>query len=241
MCGRYTLSAPGEVVAELFGLPDVPTLAPRFNVAPTQESLVVRAAPGGGRHADLLRWGLVPAWADDPAIGNRMINARSEGVAEKPAFRSSFKSKRCLVAADGFFEWQKLPGGKKQPWHIRLASGEPFAIAGLWARWTKGDEPLETFTILTTAPNEVAGAIHDRMPVILARNEYDRWLDPEVSDPEALQALLDAYPAAEMVAHPVSTRVGSPSQDDPGLVEPIGPAGGTATAPALPSAQGSLF
>jgi len=152
MCGRYTLTTPGETVAELVELDEAPRLAPRYNIAPTQESAVVRLA-AGRRSLLSLRWGLVPYWAAEPGIGNRMINARSETAAEKPAFRSSMRRRRCLVPADGFFEWRRTAAGK-QPYLIRLAGGGPFTFAGLWDRWVPHDgEPIESFTILTTRPD----------------------------------------------------------------------------------------
>jgi putative SOS response-associated peptidase YedK len=226
MCGRYTLTTPGEIIAEIFDLSAPPELPARYNVAPTQEVAAVRVEePGGERRLVLLRWGLVPHWADDPAIGNRMINARAESAAEKPAFRTSFKKKRCLVPADGFYEWQKVEGGKKQPWYFRLGSGEPFAFAGLWASWHKGGgDPIESCTLLTTEANDLVRKVHPRMPVILAPEHYDLWLDPAVDDRERLEAVLGTFDPARMIAVPVSTRVNSPANDDPSVIEPQGEA-----------------
>ena len=238
MCGRYTLTAPGDVLAELFGLDEWPEVEARYNVAPTQEVAAVRVdEPGGGRRFVTLKWGLIPPWADDPAIGNKMINARSESVAEKPAFRSSFKRKRCLVLADGFYEWQKVEGGKKQPWYFRLESGEPFAFAGLWSSWNKGSGqsdrgPIESCTILTTDANPLVRKVHPRMPVILDPEEYDVWLDPAIEDRERLEAALDPLDVEKMIAYPVSTRVNSPANDEPSVIEPQGEAERAAPEPA---------
>lgn len=217
MCGRYILTVSGEVLARLFGLDEVPELVPRYNIAPTQRVPVVRAV-GGRRRLDSLRWGLVPHWAAEPSVGHRLVNARAETAATKPSFRSAFRSRRCLVPANGFYEWQATPSGK-QPWLIRLSGGRPFAMAGLWERWSGGDGDLETFTILTTSPNEVVAPLHGRMPVILPPEAWERWLDPEYRAPEALQALLGPFPAAEMEAHPVSRLVNDPANDSPACLE----------------------
>ena len=224
MCGRYTLKTPPAELAELFGLGDPPALAPRYNIAPTQPVPAVRSSAGDGREWALLRWGLVPGWADDPSVGNRMINARAETVAAKAAFRNALKNRRCLVAADGFYEW-KREGRQKQPFHIRLRGGGPFAFAGLWERWTKGGEPLESCTFLTTGPNELMQPLHDRMPVIIAPEDFDLWLDPAVRDAEALAHLLRPFPAERMEAFPVSKHVNSPTRDDPACAAPLPPAG----------------
>ena len=221
MCGRYTLSSPSDLLADLFELESAPELSARYNIAPTQEAPVVRVGEGNSRTLELLRWGLVPFWAKDPTIGNRMINARSETVAEKPAYRASFEKRRCLVIADGFYEWQRT-GGPKQPWLFRLQSGQPFALAGLWDRWDKGEGgPLETFTILTTEPNELLAPVHNRMPVVLAPEEMTTWLDPGIQDPAELIPLLDAFPAGEMEGYPVSTFVNSPGNDSPRCIAPL--------------------
>ncbi|MCB1033456.1 MAG: SOS response-associated peptidase [Acidobacteria bacterium] len=222
MCGRYTLHTPGETVAEIFDVTESVELAPRYNIAPTQEVAVVGLSHQGNRSLGFMRWGLIPSWAKDPSIGNRLINARSESAAEKPAFRSSFKKRRCLVPADGFYEWKKVGDGK-QPHYLRMKTGAPFAIAGLWARWHGGEgDPVQSCTLLTTTPNEVAGAIHDRMPVILPAAAYSSWLDPE-TPPEALQELLVPYPAEEMEAYPVHPMVGNPRNDTPKCIEPLPP------------------
>ncbi|HLX08653.1 MAG TPA: SOS response-associated peptidase [Thermoanaerobaculia bacterium] len=224
MCGRYTLTSPGEVVAEVFELVDVPPVPPRYNLAPTQEAAVVRVvAPGAARALAMLRWGLIPAWAKDPAIGNRMINARAETAAEKPAFRDSFRRQRCLVAADGFYEWRKLDAKTKQPYLIRRQDRRPFAFAGLWAAWRgpAADRPVETFTILTTSPNELMRPLHDRMPVILDRRDFTAWLDPAARDAAALQALLAPAPAGGWEAVPVSRAVNNPVHDEPDCIEPL--------------------
>ncbi len=219
MCGRYTLSTPGELVAELCGLEVAPRLEPRYNIAPTQEAAVVRRL-GGRRRLDLLRWGLVPYWARDPGIGNRLINARSESAADKPSFRDSFKRRRCLVPADGFFEWRKSSAGK-QPYLVRLRDGAPFAFAGLWDRWVPHDgEPVESFTILTTAPNPLVAELHDRMPVILPPAGFESWLAGETPQ-RRLAQLLTAYPAGEMESYPVSDVVNRPANDTPRCVEPL--------------------
>jgi putative SOS response-associated peptidase YedK len=215
------MATPGQVIAEVFGLDDVPELSPRFNIAPTQAVAAVRARAGGGRELVALTWGLIPSWSKDRAIGSRMINARAETVGEKPAFRAALRARRCLILADGFYEWQKL-GARKQPHHIRMRDGRPFAFAGLWERWTPPDgDPVESCTIITTVPNEIVAPIHDRMPVILAPAELDLWLDPGVRDPAVAAGLLRPHPAGDMVAYPVSLRVNSPGADDPSCVVPL--------------------
>ena len=219
MCGRYTLTAPAEVLTEIFDVRESVELAPRYNVAPTQDVAVVGLNHEGDRTLGTMRWGLIPSWAKDPSIGNRLINARSETAAEKPAFRSSFQKRRCLVLADGFYEWKKVPGGK-QPYYIQLHGHRPFAFAGLWSRWHKGEgEPIVSCTLLTTTPNEVTAEVHDRMPVILPAEAYAAWLSPDTPT-EELQALCKPYPASEMETYPVSKLVNSPKNDLPQCLDP---------------------
>lgn len=220
MCGRFTLAVPAEQVAAQFQLPTAPELAPRYNIAPTQQIAVVRAGDAD-RTLSMMRWGLVPSWAKELSIGARMINARAETAAEKPAFRSAMKQRRCLIPADGFYEWQAQPGGK-QPFHIRMADGRPFAFAGLWEQWrTPEGQWLETCTILTTSANELMRQLHDRMPVIIPPEQYALWLDPALHDTEPLQELLTPYPAEEMTARPVSKAVNKVGNDDPSLLAPV--------------------
>ncbi|MFN7941212.1 MAG: SOS response-associated peptidase [Thermoanaerobaculia bacterium] len=222
MCGRYVLSTPGDALAELFRLDPTPDLPARYNIAPSQEvAVVVERAPGAARELARMRWGLVPRWAKEEAIGERMINARAETAAEKPSFRDSVKRRRCLILADGFYEWQKVAGGK-QPWWIGLEGRRPFAFAGLWASWKRpeGGE-LESCAILTTAANDFVRPIHDRMPVILAREAHSTWLDPRPTEGAALAPLLVPYPAATMRAFPVSKRVNNPSYDAPDCLAPL--------------------
>jgi putative SOS response-associated peptidase YedK len=222
MCGRFTLIAPGESVAELFQLPEVPPLQPRFNIAPTQPVAAVRVSPKSGlRELTHFHWGLIPRWAKDPAIGSRMINARSETAAEKPSFRTAFKYRRCLVPADGFYEWQKL-NGRKQPVRIQIQDGGVFAIAGLWEHWIGNDgSEIESCTLLTTEPNETLRPIHNRMPVILPPEDFDLWLDPAVQKADQIQSLLHPYDAGSMNHYPVSTHVNNPRNDDPLCIEPL--------------------
>lgn len=208
-------------VAKAFDLPDVPELFPRYNIAPTQGVPIVRLGEDERRHLTMVHWGLIPGWADDPKIGNRMINARGDTVATKPSFRQAFKKRRCLVVADGFYEWQQTGGPRKQPYYIRLKNDGPFAFAGLWERWSKGGTPIESCTIITTEPNELMAELHDRMPVILRPGAYGVWLDPAVQEPERLQPLLCPYPAGEMVAHPVSTVVNNPRNEQVECVAPV--------------------
>src|SRR3954467_4753406 len=213
MCGRYTVRSI-QPIAELFGIALPPEFQPRFNIAPTQDVPVVRAAEGGGRRADLLHWGLVPGWAADPSVGNRMINARAETAAERPAFREAMRQRRCLAPADGFYEWKVSPGEKrKQPHLIRMKGDRPFALGGLWEHWDRDGHDLNSFTILTTSPNELVADIHDRMPVIVAPADFDRWLDPAVTA-DGVKDLLRPYPASEMRSGPVSTRVNNARVDD---------------------------
>ncbi len=220
MCGRYFLTTPGDVLAETLELPLVPALSPRYNIAPTQEVAIVRSTSGTARELATVVWGLVPAWAKERAIGSRLINARAETLAEKPSFRDSFKKRRCLILADGFFEW-KQEGGGKQPWLVRLASGAPFAFAGLWASWRDpaSGEALESCTIVTTRPNDLLAPIHDRMPVIVPSAEHATWIDPRLTDRSRLEPLLVPFAAERMEAFPVSKRVNSPAHDDPGCLE----------------------
>jgi len=219
MCGRYTVSNPGDILPELLGNDEAPEMAARFNVAPSQMAPVVVAGEDGSRRLVVMRWGLVPHWAEDPEIGQLMINARAETAAEKPAFRDSFRRRRCVVAADGFFEWQKVPGGK-QPFLLRLEGGAPFGFAGLWDRWHgRRGRVLETFTVLTTAPNELLAPIHDRMPVILDSAGRDLWLRrPPVADPSAL---LVPFSALAMEAVAVSDYVNDPAHDTIRCLQPV--------------------
>ena len=222
MCGRFTLASPAEVVAEVFGLDGTPELAPRYNISPGQEVAAVRVGEGARRELAMLRWGLIPSWAKDPTIGNRMINARAETAAEKPAFRAALWVRRCLVPADGFYEWAPA-GPRKQPYLIAYADGRPFGIAGLWETWRPpGGAVVESCTLLTTAPNEVVAPLHDRMPVIVPASEYGRWLDPGEHRPEAVAALLRPAPSAGMAARAVGLRVNNPANEGPGCVEPAG-------------------
>ena len=222
MCGRFTLAITWKELREAFPgfvMPD--TWAPRYNIAPSQPVPVV---PNDGRKkVKFFRWGLIPPWAQDPKIGNRMINARAETVAEKPSFRTAFRQRRCLVLADGFYEWRKQPGRKtKTPMYLQLKSGEPFAFAGLWERWqAPGADPIHSCTIITTVPNDLVKEIHNRMPVILDPQAYALWLDPAQVQPEQLDAWLKPYPALQMTAHAVSTVVNNPGNDLPACIEPV--------------------
>lgn len=223
MCGRYTISSPGEVVAEVFELAEVPALEPRYNVAPTQEVPIVRLESAGERRRlAAVRWGLVPPGARDPAIASQLINARSESVDQKPAFADSFLRRRCLVVADGFYEWRKA-GRERWPYYIRRRDRRPFGFAGLWASWTSAaGEAVESCTILTTEPNALVAPLHDRMPVILARESHADWLDPG-ADPEQLKRLLAPPPEGELEAYAVSPAVNSVANDTPANVQPQEP------------------
>ena len=220
MCGRFSIFADPERLAERFdaSLPEE-GLRPRYNAGPTQE--LSEILKEDERHIQLLRWGLVPFWAEDPAIGSRMINARSETLAEKPSFRTPLKKRRCLVLADGFYEWQKTPDGKV-PMRITLKTGEPFAMAGLWETWKEptGDL-LRTFTIITTSPNDLLEPIHNRMPVILPREHEAIWLDND-ADQGIWLDMLRPYPAELMTAYPVSKRVNYVGNDDQEVVQSVG-------------------
>ncbi len=222
MCGRFTLSASATDLIQQFDLASLPSWMPRYNIAPTQEVLaVVKPSDASHRRARLLRWGLIPMWAEGPAVGSRMINARAETVATKPAFRRAFRERRCLILADGFYEWQRQDG-RKQPYYIRLREGRPFAFAGLWERWVPQDgQPLDSCTIITTVSNTLIQPLHVRMPVILASEEYDLWLDPAVQEVDRLQPLLRPYLSEEMLAHPVSTKVNNPANDLPECIAPL--------------------
>lgn len=219
MCGRYTLSQSGDAIATAFGISAIPNLPPRFNIAPTQNVPAVLQTEGD-REIDLLHWGLIPSWAKDLSIGNKMINARAETIAEKPSFRNAFKRRRCLIVSDGFFEWQRREK-RKQPYYFRVGKGELFAFAGLWEHWqdTSGTE-INSCTIVTTSPNELMAEIHDRMPVILHAEDYDRWLDPDANSSE-LQSLLRPYEADRMQHYPVSLEVNNPKHDSPTCIEPV--------------------
>ena len=227
MCGRFTLRAPPEAVAEHFGLAEPPELSARYNIAPGQPVATIRAGDGGETPVcELCTWGLVPAWAESPAIGQRMINARAETVGEKPAFRSAFRQRRCLIPADGFFEWAS--GSKpKQPYHIARKDGALFGFAGLWEAWRSQEgRAVQSCTIVTTRANATLRRVHDRMPVILDPADYASWLDPGPGDVEHLRELLAPCPEEWLVLQTVGLRVNDPRNDDPECVTP---------APAQPS------
>jgi len=223
MCGRYALTVEPDVLAALFLLEASPVYDPRFNLAPSQEApIVVRDAANGDRNElRPMRWGLVPSWAKDSKIGYRTINARSETAAEKPSFRSAFKTRRCLVPASWFYEW-KREGGQKVPYRIRRADERTLAFAGLWEHWKGSEtEPARTsFTVLTTSSNDDVAELHDRMPCLIEPDGFDRWLTPEVEDAEATRALLQPAPAGTLVVDRVSTRVNNVRNEGAGLLIP---------------------
>ncbi len=219
MCGRYTLRADAQEIARHFAVEEMPGVTPRYNVAPSQAVAIIRVAEGGGREADMYRWGLIPSWAKDPGIGNKLINARSETVAEKPAFRDAYKRRRCLVIADGYFEWQKLPARGRQPYYFKLKDDQPFAFAGLYEHWRGPDDRvLNSCTLLTTQANDILRPVHDRMPVMLHRADYDLWLDTDVRQMELLHELFRPYAAEEMTSYRVSALVNRPTIDHAELI-----------------------
>jgi putative SOS response-associated peptidase YedK len=222
MCGRFTLTVNPADLQDKFSNYSFPAkFGPRFNIAPTQPILAI---PNDDKlTADFFTWGLIPMWAKDPEIGNRLINARGETLAEKPSFRGSYRHKRCLILADGFYEWKTFGSRKiKTPYYIHMQDHAPFAFAGLWDHWESPDgSSIKSCTIITTTPNELMASIHDRMPVILHPREYARWLDSAPQTPEHLQPLIKPYPADDMTAYPVSTLVNKVTNDTPELVVPV--------------------
>jgi putative SOS response-associated peptidase YedK len=225
VCGRATLSTPPEDLAEYFGLADVPILQAHYNLAPTQDMAVMRVLPGEkARRLDLLRWGLVPWWAEDIKLGARWINARADTLFEARPFREAARERRCIVVVDGFYEWQKL-GKTKTPFLIRRKDNAPFALAGVWERWRPKDAPrdaprVQTCSIVTTDPQPDVARLHDRMPLVLPREAWDAWLDPANQDPTAIAPLL-VRRDVELEMYPVSSRVNTPANDDASLVERV--------------------
>lgn len=224
MCARYSLTRPDGAIAELFGVAEAPNFSARWNIAPTQTAPVVIEGPRGVRRVAFRRWGLVPPWASDLSIGVRMINARAETAATKPSFRSALRSRRCLVPADAFYEW-RTEGRAKLPVRFGMRDGSPFAFAGIWERWGKDDDDsddgagaraVETFAILTTTPNTLVATVHDRMPLILPRESFAAWLDPDAKDAAALEPLLRPFPADGMTATPLSPFVNNVRNEGPG-------------------------
>jgi putative SOS response-associated peptidase YedK len=222
MCGRFTLSQSAETISQAFHIEKVPDIAPQFNIAPTQMVATVLYQPESHkRELQHLRWGLIPSWAKDLSMGAKLINARAETLAEKPAFRSAYKRRRCIVIADGFYEWQQQ-AAKKQPFYFRLKDGKPFGFAGLWEQWESlSGEKINSCTIVTTDANELIQAHHHRMPVILFQKDYDVWLDPSVQNLETLQGLLQPLPAEAMVGYAVSTLVNNHKHNTPECIEPL--------------------
>ena len=226
MCGRYELHSSPAAIALAFGLSQPPSLTPRYNIAPMTDVPIVRIDSTGARECVGMRWGFVPRWAKDPSTGYKMINARGETIAERPAFRTAYRYHRCLLPADGFYEWQALPGkpgrgerARKQPMHIGMKDRAPFGLAGVFERWRNPDGTvLDTCAIVTTEANALLRDVHERMPVIIAPADYDRWLDSSNEDPADLMA---PYPPDAMAYYPVSSRVSAPANDDPSLIERV--------------------
>jgi putative SOS response-associated peptidase YedK len=223
MCGRYRLTRDGKQIVEDFALEGEVEWAPRYNMAPTDPVPTIRQDPKNPlRHFALMRWGLIPFWAKDPSIGYKTINGMSETAASKPAFREPMQSRRCLIPADGFYEWARLGPKEKQPYNFAMADDAMFAFAGLWDRWrdSTGNQVLSC-TILTTRPNALVKDVHDRMPAILRREDYDLWLDPGITDPASVADLLAPFDAQQMKKYPVSSRVNSVKNDDPQCAQEI--------------------
>ena len=225
MCGRFTLISQIQLLQRILRLNRTPEWSPRYNIAPAQDIPVVRELPDSGeRECMLMRWGLVPSWAKDLSLGAKMINARAETLFEKPAFRQAIHSRRCLIPADGFYEW-KMEGRAKQPYYIRMEDEQPFLLAGLWEKWIGGDAPLYSCTIITTGANDRLRGLHERMPVIVDPNRADTWLDPQLHDRRELETLLQPYPAEAFVFYPVSTQVNRVGNDSPECIHPFSPPG----------------
>ena len=221
MCGRFTLTADQQTLKKRFRTIVTSTAAcpPRFNIAPTQDVVVV--GDDGQRYMTQMRWGLIPSWAKDPSVGNRIINARAETLAAKPAFRLALRKRRCLVVADGFYEWQRV-GTAKQPVRIVLRNRQPFGFAGLWDTWANPDgEEIQSCTVITTEANELLKSVHNRMPVILPPEAEDIWLDPGITEPSRLLPLLKPYPSSEMQYYQVSRAVNSPAHDAEDCIVPV--------------------
>lgn len=225
MCGRFTLTTTSsDTIQQSFALDTAPqNLTARYNIAPSQSVPGVIQDSAGKNHLVAFYWGLIPFWAKEKSFGNNLINARSETIQEKKSFRDPFKKRRCLIVADGFYEWRKNPDGTKTPMYIQVDDGALFGLAGLWERWTDPvtNDPLESCTIITTQPNDLMKDIHNRMPVILSRDVYDQWLDPNNQDVEALQGLLRPFDASRMAAYAVSKKVNKAGSDDASLIEPV--------------------
>jgi putative SOS response-associated peptidase YedK len=226
MCGRYELHTHPAAIALAFGLPNGASFEPSYNIAPMNDVPVVRVNAHGERELVRMRWGFVPRWAKDPSIGGKLINARGETLHERPTFQMAFRRHRCLLPADGFYEWQRLPAApddsvRKQPLHIGMKDAAPFGIAGLAERWMSPDgEVLDTCTIVTTQANALLAPVHDRMPLVIAPGDYARWLDPHESD---VRDLVVPFPADRMTHYPISTRVNSVRHDDAKIIECIEP------------------
>jgi putative SOS response-associated peptidase YedK len=221
MCGRFTFQIPPELLAEIFDLSELPALPFRHNIAPTQQVPAIRRYGDGQNHLDFLQWGLIPSWAQEKSIGSKMINARSETVTEKPSFRQAIRYRRCLVLASGFYEWAQVEK-EKQPWYIQLKDGAPMVFAGLWETWKSPEgDSIESCTILTTAANRLVEPLHDRMPVILSRDEYRTWLERHTTDPSSLKKMFQPYPADLMEKWEVSPSVNSVKNESADLVLPV--------------------
>ncbi len=228
MCGRYVLYGPGEAIVEAFGLDALPVFGPRYNVAPSTPILAVRAdARERRRVAELMRWGLVPRWAKDPSIGARLVNARAETIATKPAFRDAFRRGRCVIPANGFYEWKTIeaPRRRRQPYYVHRADGGLLAMAGLYDHHDAPEGRVATCCIVTTRANAVAAQVHDRMPVLLDRSGVDRWLDPDAGG-DSLQSLLEPCPDERLALRAVAPAVGDPRHEGAALIEPWQAGGG---------------
>jgi putative SOS response-associated peptidase YedK len=238
MCGRYELHTNPAAVALAFGLDHPPDIRPRYNIAPMQQVPIVRVNAKGQRELVQVRWGLVPRWAKDPSIGARMINARGETAASKASFRTAYRRHRCLLPADGFYEWRRTADGAKQPMRIAMRDGSTFALAGLYERWLAPDgEPLDTCTVLTTEADALVRPLHDRMPVIVPREAYERWLDPQEDDPSDLVGPLAS---GQMTFHAVSTKVNNVRNDDASCIEPLAGQDDEGAAEAAPEPPGEI-
>jgi putative SOS response-associated peptidase YedK len=221
MCGRFDLHLPKELLAEIFGISIVQDLQPRYNIAPTQQIVVIRSYPDGSKHLDLLKWGLIPSWAKDSNIGSSMINARSETVDVKPAFRTALKHRRCIIPANGYYEWREV-AGSKHPLYVKLKDNNLMMFAGLWDHWKFPDgEVIESCTILTTTTNDLIKPLHDRMPVILDPKDIDFWLDTQITDPEQLKSLFKSFSSELMDMYPVGDKVNLPRNDSSDLIKPL--------------------